>query len=146
MSGQFGQLQKNVKKKISKFLFHIIHPYVEEKLWLVQCLYVRWIIWRVWFCRQWWHKNNIWWSYLNSFLKKFKNWKLAWFKLFATTFSPLGLTLFNLIFVISNVLFPFITFLFILEDLLRNENNSFLRDFYVYLIFCGFSTQFTTIK
>jgi hypothetical protein len=51
--------------------------------------------------------------------------ELAWFRLFATTFSPLGLKLFNLIFVISNLVFPFITYLFLLKDLSRNENNSF---------------------
>jgi hypothetical protein len=33
----------------------------------------------------------------------FQKKKVAWFRLFATTFSPLGLTLFNLIFVLLAV-------------------------------------------
>jgi hypothetical protein len=34
--------------------------------------------------------------FFKSILTFFKKKKLAWFRLFATTFSPLGLTLFNL--------------------------------------------------
>jgi hypothetical protein len=38
--------------------------------------------------------------FLNLIFTFFKKRKLAWFELFATTFSPLALTLFNLIFVL----------------------------------------------
>jgi hypothetical protein len=41
-------------------------------------------------------KNNIQCLFLKSILTFFKKTnKLVWFRLFATTFSPLGLTLFN---------------------------------------------------
>jgi hypothetical protein len=45
-------------------------------------------------------KKNIRCLFLKSILIFFKKLELAWFRLFATTFSPLRLKLFNLIFVL----------------------------------------------
>jgi hypothetical protein len=48
--------------------------------------------------------------------------------------------------IISNLVFPFITYLFLLKDFLRNENNFLLRFYFILFYFLGgFSTHFTTI-
>jgi hypothetical protein len=52
-------------------------------------------------------KNNLYWLILNSNLTFFQKKRLEWFRLFATTFLPLGLTLFNLIFVLLQFGFSF---------------------------------------
>jgi hypothetical protein len=104
---------------------------------------MRWTIWRVLFCKQLWHPlekityDACFWS---QFLHFSKRKKLAWFILFATTFSPLELTLFNLIFVLLAIWCFLSSHTSSYLNLSRNENNSFLRFFF----FCGFPTHFTT--
>ena len=64
-------------------------------------------------------------------------------RLLAATLSPLGLTYFNsMLALLAIKYFPIITYLFLLDDLLKNENKTFLS-FYFY---CRFSTQFPNTR
>jgi hypothetical protein len=85
-------------------------------------------------------KNNIWCLFLKSILTFFKKKKLMWFRWFATTFYHWNWH-YSILYLRYYLVFPFITYLFLLKDHLRNENNTLLRFYF----FHGFSTHFTTI-
>ena len=68
---------------------------------------------------------------LNSILTFFEKKKVGLVKIFCCNILTFGIDIIQSnIFVISNLVFPFITYLFICKDLLRNENNFFLGFFF----------------
>jgi hypothetical protein len=111
---------------------------------------MRWIIWGVLFCGQLWHPlekityTGWFWTQIWHFSKK-KGWNgldclLQHFYHWDWHYSILYLCYCNLV-------SPFITYLFLLKDLVRNKNNSSSLFYFLLFpfFFCGFSTQFTTI-
>jgi hypothetical protein len=57
--------------------------------------------------------------------------KLMWLRFVCYNILTIGIDIIqSYICVISNLVFPFITYLFLLKALLRNENDSFLRFFF----------------
>jgi hypothetical protein len=129
---QFGQLQKRVKNKILKYLVHRIHPYLQEvmiySMFISDVNNIRSYVLRASMTSP--GKSNIWWFIFNSILTFLKKIKLVWFRMFPATFT-IEIDIFQSYnCVISNIVFSSITYFFLLKDLLRNKNNSFLRVFF----------------
>jgi hypothetical protein len=88
---------KKTSKKILIFFFCRIYPYLHEKLWFIQCWFVRWTIWGILFFGQSWHLTEkitydvCFWAQFSQFSKK--NYTLI--KLLTTTLSLLELTFSN---------------------------------------------------